>query len=173
VTLAAGVAPLTQLLPGDLSDTSTQCAVQSGPYKWSMPGLVQALTCVDPNLSGGYIYAFQMNSYAHFVAAWQNFNTWWGFNASAAQASCPPQGTGSTAEGITKWNDPYFPQQTGQSLECEWVGTNSDEPAFAYSYPTEDTFMTAQGAANSTFSALNTWWMDSAAPAVSPSPSAP
>jgi hypothetical protein len=174
-TLAAGVATLTQLLPGDMADTSTECTASPGPYRWNMPGLVQALNCTDPSLSGGSIYAFQMNSSASYLTTWQSFNKWWGLDVSTAQTSCPPQGTSTSAQGITDWNNKYFPQMNGQALECSWVGSNDNynQPAYVYSYPTEDAFIEAVGAPDSSFSALDNWWTNNAVPAASPRPSAP
>jgi hypothetical protein len=175
VALASNVAPLTQLLPGDLSDTTTECSTYKGPFDWSMPGLAQALTCTDPSLSGGYIYAYQMDSSTNYVTAWQNFNTYWKFDVSSAGTgtACPP--TGSNDRGITPWHSSWFPYVNSQVLECAWVGANGtyNKPAYTYAYPTEDAFITVVAAPNSAFDALNTWWTTYSAPAASPSPSAP
>jgi hypothetical protein len=175
LTLAAGVASLTQLLPGDLSDTTTECSAYKGPFDWSMPGLAQALTCTDPSLSGGYIYAYQMDSSTNYVTAWQNFNKYWAFDVSSTGTACPPTGSNGRGRGITPWHSSWFPYVNGQVLECAWVGANGtyNRPAYTYAYPTEDAFITVVAAPNSAFDALNTWWTTYAAPAASPSPAAP
>lgn len=63
-------------------------------------------------------------------------------------------------------------------LECQYAGagTAQAEPAYAWTYPTENAFIVAQGAPDSTFGALSTWWMRDVTPrstltvtAVSPS----
>jgi hypothetical protein len=57
-------------------------------------------------------------------------------------------------------------------IECEWVGTGSiqNEPAYTWTFPTENAFIVGQGAANSTFSALDTWWTNNSQPLTAPSP---
>ncbi len=57
-------------------------------------------------------------------------------------------------------------------LECEWVGTGStlNEPAYTWTFPTENTFIVAQGGPDTTFSALDNWWTEKASPLASPSP---
>src|SRR6266567_3067685 len=57
-TLAAGVAPLVQLLPGDIDDPATQCQNDPPPWPWDMPGRVAALNCTDPGLAKGKVYAY-------------------------------------------------------------------------------------------------------------------
>lgn len=171
-TLAAGVAPLTELLPSDIDDPATQCTAMTPPYQWNMPGLVKALSCTDPGLPNGQVYAFQMNSFANFEATWRNFNKWWPFNNSTAGTSCPP----SKAAGTVPWNDKYFPASSGQVLECERVassgGGSGTQPAYTWTFPTEDAFIVAQGASGSSFSALDSWWTNNAEPLNSPSPRA-
>jgi hypothetical protein len=53
-------------------------------------------------------------------------------------------------------------------LECAW---DSGQPAYIWTFPTEDAFIVAVGA--STFSALDSWWKKNQQPLNSPSPSAP
>lgn len=169
--LAAGVTPLTQLLPSDIYDPATQCTLMTPPFPWNMPGLVQALSCTDPGLPQGQVYAFQMNSFANFETSWQNFNKWWPFDNSTAGTSCPPPSGG---HGIVSWNDKFFPSRTGQVLECQEVGSSvGSSPAYAWAYPTEAAFIVAQGAPGSSFSALDSWWTNNAEPLNSPSPKAP
>ncbi len=166
-----GLASLTSLLPQDIDDPATQCKPQSAPFNWTMPGLVQALTCTDPGLPSGYVYAYQVKTAADYQTSWANYNKWWGFTTSSAGANCPP-GNSTSAQGITAWHDNFFPARTGQVLECEWVGTGStlNEPAYTWTFPTENAFIVGQGAANSTFSALDTWWTNNASPLSSPTP---
>jgi hypothetical protein len=171
VNTSTGLAPLTSLLPQDLDDPATQCKPQSPPYNWTMPGLVQALTCTDPGLPNGYVYAYQVKTAADYRTSFANYNKWWGFDTSTAGSNCPP-GNSTSAQGTTSWHDNFFPARDGQVLECEWVGTGStlNEPAYTWTFPTENTFIVGQGAAHSTFSALDTWWTNNASPLTSPSP---
>jgi hypothetical protein len=169
--LAPGVASLTQLLPFDVDQPDTECQPIQPPYHWVNPGLVQALSCNDPGLSGGTVYAYQMDSTADFQAAFKNFNKWWGFDFTAAGTNCPPA---AGKQGTVGWNDKYFPQRPNQSLECSMVGSGSAAaPAYAYAYPTEDAFILAQAAPGTTFKTLDAWWTNNAGPAVSPTPETP
>ncbi len=168
--LAAGVVPLTDVLPADVDDPATQChaAPTAG---WTNPGLVQALQCSDPGLPGGTLYAYQTNSFANYQTAWANFNSWVGFDASSAQSTCPP--TGTDGQGTTGWHSTnnFYPERQGQVLECATVGTSSsNEPAYAWTFPTEDAFVIAQAAPGTTFSALDSWWTNNVVPLTSPSP---
>jgi hypothetical protein len=169
--LAAGVASLTQLLPADIDQPDTECAPMKPPYHWDNPGLVQALSCTDPGLSGGTVYAYQLDSAADFTAAFRNFNKWWGLDFAKAGTNCPPA---AGQQGTVGWNDKFFPQRPNQSLECSMVGSGSSAgPAYAYAYPTEDAFILAQAAPGTTFTALDTWWTNNAGPSASPTPAAP
>jgi hypothetical protein len=152
--LAKGVSPLLQLLPQDITDPTTQCQAVKKPYSWSMPGLVSALACSDPDLPNGYVDGYQMNSRASFDAAWRNFNTWWGFNSSGAQTSCPP--SSDSAQGLESWHSQDFPTMQDQVLECQ-MGTGS-APVYVWTLPTQDTFLIAVGGNGSSFKALNSWW---------------
>ncbi len=170
-TLPANIAPLTELLPSDMADVSTDCSPLNKPYNWSMPGLVTALSCRDPNLpQGSLLNAFQLDSAKDFETAWHNFNTWWPFNISNAGPDCPP---GSSGEGTFPFNDKYFPGANGQVLECEVVHTSSNGnlPGYAWAYPTDYTFIIAECPSSTSFSTLNYWWTHDSAPGSSPSPS--
>jgi hypothetical protein len=159
-TRRPGVAPLVQLLPSDLPDPATEChAVKPS---WTMPGLVQALACVDPGLPGGSVFAYQTDSQANYQTSWTNFNRWFGFDASTAASACPP--AGSSTDGITDWFNPSsgLPARSGQVLEC--ATTTGGQPVYAWTFPTEDAFIIAQGRAGMTLSALNSWWENAAAP---------
>ena len=169
-TLAAGVADLKQLLPGDLGGTATQCQSIKPPYSWKMPGLVQALGCSDPDLPGGIVIAYQVDSSADFLTSWQNFDKWWNFDPSSAGNTCPP--SGSNGEGTYGFYNSYFPSTDNQVVQCQWVGPKGDKPAYAWAYPTEDAFFLAVGAEGSAFPALDNWWTNHSLPAASPSPSA-
>ncbi len=168
---STGLASLTSLLPQDIDDPATQCKAQSPPFNWTMPGLVQALTCTDPGLPSGYVYAYQVKTAADYQTTFANYNKWWGFDTSTAGSNCPP-GNSTSAQGTTAWHDNFFPARDGQVLECEWVGTGStlNEPAYTWTFPTENAFIVGQGAANTAFSALDTWWTNNASPLASPTP---
>jgi hypothetical protein len=169
--LAQGVASLSQLLPADVDQPDTECEPLKAPYHWVNPGLVQALSCNDPGLSGGTVYAYQLDSAADFAAAFKNFNKWWGLDFSKAGTNCPPA---AGEQGTVGWNDKFFPQRANQSLECSMVGSGTSAgPAYAYAYPTEDAFILAQAAPGTSFKDLDTWWTNNAGPAVSPTPEAP
>jgi hypothetical protein len=168
--LAAGVAPLVQLLPSDIDDPATQCTDMSPPFQWKMPGLVRALSCTDPGLPKGQIYAFQVNSYDNFLTTWKNYNKWWGIASLNPGSNCPPASGGA---GTVGFHNSFFKSRPGQVLECETVGSGSaSQPAYTWAYPTEDAFIVAQGADGSSFSALDKWWTSASGPSNSPSPSA-
>jgi len=166
-TLPASITPLVHLLPSDINDFETECQNQTAaqlPFKAT--GLVSALKCVDPGLKNGTVFAFQTDSAHDYVTTWNAFNKWWGFTPSSAGTSCPPSGSGSNAQGVTGWNSGQYPAHGGQEVECQYVtsGTSSStaasnlEPDYVWSYPTEWAFIDAQGAAGSSFSAMQTWW---------------
>ena len=174
--LAPGVAPLVQLLPSDVNLANCKTAPAA---LWANPGLVKALQCTDSGLPNGVISAYQMNSSADYQMAFANFNTAVGFPTSPPPTSgCPP--TGSSSQGITPWDDTganepgYFPVRSGQVLECGLVGSGSvvNQPGYAWTFPSEDAFITAVGAPNTTFAALDSWWTNNADPSASPSPAA-
>ena len=165
--LPAGLASLTQLLPAVLDDPSIQCTTLTPPYHWSMTGVVGALACDQvPGLTNGAVYAYQLASASDYQAAWQAYNTWWGFDGADAGSSCPPPNT--TSQATQGYFNKFYPQHSGQVLECEEVSGN--EPAYTWTVPSENAFIVAQGAAGSTFSALDSWWTSSATPSAAPSP---
>jgi hypothetical protein len=169
--LPAGVAPLTELLPGDLDDPASQCSPHTP--KFTPVGLVRGVLCDDPGLPNGSVEAFQMDSFANYQKSWANFNKWWGFTSYTPGSSCPPSGSDHlTAEGTTTWYDDFYPQRQGQVLECEWTGTgnNPNDPAFAWTFPTENAFIVAWGGDNVAFSTLQTWWTNNGQPLASPTP---
>lgn len=165
-SLPPGVAPLTQLLPSDIDDPAAQCQAHTPQFR--VPGLIQALNCIDPGLPGGNVFAYQANGPANYQTALLNFNTYYSFYISSAGSTCPPIGTSQQAEGTIPWHDSYFPSRTGQLLECAF---DNGQPTYIWTLPTEDAFIVAIGA--TTFSALNSWWTKNQQPLNSPSPSAP
>ncbi len=174
VPTTSGVASLDSLLPGDLDDPSSQCSPNTP--KWTLYGEVQGIVCTDPGLTNGSVQAYQMNSYANYVKSWESFNKWWGFTSYTPGSTCPPTGSDHlTAEGSTTWYDKYFPSRQGQVFECEWTGTgnNPNDPAIAWSFPTENAFIIAWAGDNTAFSALQTWWLDNVTQISSPTPAPP
>ena len=162
-TLAAGVTPLTQLLPSDIGDPTTQCSAIK-KTDWSSPGIVTALSCDDKYLPNGYVNGYQMNNRADFDKAWSNFNSWSSFDESTAGANCPASST--SAQGLTPWNSKSFPSMQGQVLEC-WTGSNA-APIYVWAMPSQDAFFIAVGADGSSFKDLDTWWTESSLPANPP-----
>jgi hypothetical protein len=172
-TLAAGVAPLIQLLPGDIDDPATQCQPDPPPYGFDMPGRVEALACTDPGLpKGSQLYAYQLDNHADFEATWRSFNKVIGFSGTAAGPDCPPaKGGQGTAPMRAKW----FPPRPGQLLECVTVRDNNGppQPVYTWTLPTQDAFIAAVGPPNSSFAALDAWFASRSMPLASPTPSAP
>jgi hypothetical protein len=170
--LAAGVAPLAQLLPGDIDDPATQCQNDPPPYSWDMTGRVAALTCSDPGLpKGTEVHAYQLDSQAHFEAAWQSFNKVIGFSSADAGSDCPPaKGGQGTAPMHSKW----FPPRAGQVFECLTVADDNGkpQPVITWTFPTEDTFIAVVGPDNSSFAPQMTWFGSASMPLASPSPEA-
>ncbi|MGH3257202.1 MAG: hypothetical protein ACRDOU_17705 [Streptosporangiaceae bacterium] len=172
LALAAGIAPLTQLLPSDVNPAN--CNVIKQKAGWGTPGLVTSLNCYDSALPKGRIYGYQFDSSADYRASWSDFNTWWPFKPPSG-SGCPPS-SGDT-QGMTPWFDTdsggngFYPTTTGQTLECGSLGSNDNQPAYAWSFPTEDAYIVALGNPNMSLSALQTWWASNADPNQSPSPS--
>jgi hypothetical protein len=171
-TLAAGVAPLIQLLPGDIDDPATQCQPDPPPYGFDMPGRVEALVCTDPGLpKGTQVYAYQLDNHADYEATWRSFNKVIGFSGTDAGPNCPPaKGGQGTAPMHAKW----FPPRPGQLLECVTVRDNNGppQPVYTWTLPTEDAFLAAVGPPNSSFAALDTWFASASMPLASPTPAA-
>ena len=170
--LAPGVAPVAELLPADVNPATCTPKPKTG---WANPGLVTSLSCSDSGVSiktSNVIYAYQLNSTANYQSALANFNTWAGFSTNAT-SSCPPAG-GATI-GETAWNDTqvhnWFPVTSGQIIECGTV--NNNEPTYAWTFPTDDAYIIVFGDSNSKFSSLDSWWVNNAEPAASPTPAKP
>ena len=170
-TLAAGVAPLIQLLPGDIDDPATQCQPDPPPYGFDMPGRVEALVCTDPGLpKGSQVYAYQLDNHADYEATWQSFNKVIGFDSANAGPNCPPAKGGV---GTFPTDSKMFPHRSGQVLWCVMVDVgNGPQPVYTWTLPSEDAFFVAAGAPKSSFAALDKWWSNSSLPMTAPSPSA-
>ena len=172
LSLAPGIAPLDQLLPSDVNPAN--CNVIKEKAGWGTPGLVKALNCYDSALPNGRIYGYQFDSSANYKASWSDFNTWWPFSPPSG-SGCPP--SGSNTQGMLPWYDTgsngngFYPATSGQTLECGFLGTNGNQPAYAWSFPTEDAYIVALGNPNMSLSGLQTWWAANADPNSSPSPS--
>jgi hypothetical protein len=149
-------AQLLQLLPGDPIQNEHECHAASPPGQWRMPGLIQAIRCVDPHLPGGNIYAFQLDNAVHFQAALRNFNSWWKFLPSAAGSACPPTGISG---GMVSLSNSAVPEADRQVLECgmQMPSRYGVVPAYALSFPANDAFVVAQGSSTASFSELNNW----------------
>jgi hypothetical protein len=152
---AAESRTVAQLMPADIPQSS-DCQPFTPPVT-GLVGMSAALECLDPSLSGGTIFGLQFNSATSYATSVTAFNNWLGFDASTADATCPPT---SAAEGTAAWYDDGFPQLAGQIVECLTVGTAHDIPDFSWFYPDQDAIFDAQGPAHSTLLSLSTWWTD-------------
>jgi hypothetical protein len=163
---ASGIATLTQLLPAGIPASACSDANPTS-YNFAIVGSKQVLSCQKGNWS---VVAFQMDSSADYATTWQNFNKWIGHQPSSAGSTCPP---GSSGQGTVPWSNKYFPQRNGQSLECgTYYSGGTPFPAYAWSFPTEDTFMWVLGNAGTSWSELDTWWKANQTQATAPSPPA-
>jgi len=163
---ASGIATLTQLLPAGIPASACSDANPTS-YNFAIVGSKQVLSCQKGNWS---VVAFQMDSSADYATTLQNFNKWIGHQPSSAGSTCPP---GSSGQGTVPWSNKYFPQRNGQSLECgTYYSGGTPFPAYAWSFPTEDTFMWVLGNAGTSWSELDTWWKANETQAAAPSPPA-
>lgn len=147
---------LVQLLPGSLNQNEKECHLTSAPQQWAAPGLVLAMHCTAPELEGGNIYAYQLDSISDFQSASQNFNRWWNFPSTYAKGTCPPSGT---AKGQKNLSGSDLPEADRVVLECGMymIGARSMAPAYAMSFPANDALVIALGAPGSSYSALAYW----------------
>jgi hypothetical protein len=160
---------LAQLLPGGISEDEKEWgSTAPSTDLWSMPGLVQALHCTDPRLKDGNVYAYQLASAADFRTAWQNFNQWWGFRAGDAGNECPPTGE---SKGIITFGASDL-ANNAPVTECGRLTLSPGHatPAYAWTFPTNDAFVIAQGAPDATFSALVSWLNHHPAQSTLPTP---
>jgi hypothetical protein len=150
------------LLPGDLRGNGHGCHAAGPPSQWQMPGLVEALHCTDPGLTGGNVYAYQLDNPPDLQSAWQNFNQWWGFISDAAGTTCPPI---KKAYGLVSAKGAGLPEADRELTECGTVlNGNSYVPVFAWDWPDSDAFVIAEGASGSSFPELVSWLIHPAAP---------
>jgi hypothetical protein len=164
------VAPLAQLLPGDIGDPTTQCQNDPPPYSWDMTGRVAALMCNDPGLGKGKIYAYQMDSQADYQTTWLSYSKVAGFTETIPGQDCPPaKGHAGTFPTDSK----MFPHQAGQVLWCAMADVgNGPQPTYTWTLPGEDAFFVALGAPNSSFAAMDNWWRNNSLPSNAPTPAA-
>ena len=171
-TLAAGVAPLVQLLPGDIDDPATQCHNDPPPWPWVMTGHVAALACTDPGLpKGTKVYAYQLDNQADYEATWQSYNKVIGFTSANQGSNCPPA---KGDAGTSGFHSDFFPSRSGQVLECIMLTDSnggSPQPLYTWTFPTENAILAAVGPPNSSFAALKAWFASASMPLASPSPS--
>jgi hypothetical protein len=167
---AAGVAPLMQLLPGDIDDPATQCQNDPPPYNWDVTGRVAAVQCIDPGLpKGSELHAYQLDNEADYLASWQSFNKVAGFKAADAGSECPPAKGG---QGTASMHSRWFPPRAGQVFECLTVPDDNGkpQPLIAWTFPTENTYVAVLGPSNSSFGPLLDWFGSASMPTASPTP---
>jgi len=157
---AAGGAPLSQLLPDDVS----ACTGNVNPPP-GMTGLKTVLGCND-NRIGGEVFAYQFDNNADYQASLAAFNRAEAFDLSTASSNCPP--TNSTDTGVVAWHSTTYPATPGQQLECAYLVVSSASAARQASYlwtaPTENAFFHAVAGSSLTMSSLDKWWSNHAGP---------
>jgi hypothetical protein len=164
---AGTIAPLAQLLPADIPVSS---CFNDNPanYNFAIVGAQQVYDCQSGNWQ---VTGFQMDSHADYMTTLQNFNSWIAFNPSAVGTSCPP--LGNSPGGTVPWSNKYFPQQSGQTLECwTYYSGGSPFPSYAWEFPSENAFLWATGNAGTSWSELDAWWKANETQAAAPSPPA-
>jgi hypothetical protein len=162
-TPASSIAPLAQLLPSDIPVSS---CFNDNPanYNFTIVGATKVYDCQSGNWQ---VTAFQMDSSAHYMTTLQNFNSWIAFNPSAVGTNCPP--LGNSPGGSVPWSNKYFPQQSGQTLECwTYYSGGSPFPSYAWGFPSENAFLWATGNAGTSWPQLNTWWQANETQAAAP-----
>jgi serine/threonine protein kinase len=162
-----GIAPLARLLPRDTQVKRCESFTKTSFFNFKIPGHAHVVDCGYPN-ENPTIVAIQTDTYAHYLTAWQNFKNWVGINPSAADPKCPPQG--GKSQGIVPWSNKYFPQRNGQMLVCfTYFSGGSPFADYAWSFPTEHTFIWASAVLGTSFSTLDTWWKANETQAAPPS----
>jgi hypothetical protein len=162
--------PLVQLLPGDVDDPATQCQSYPSP-DWNTTGATGSYECVDPGLPGNNndVFAFQFDTYAHYLASWAAFNQVINFTSISKGSSCPPPS--GDAAGTTQWKNQWFPYRDGQVLECGTIGSGSTEqPEYIWTFPTENAYVWARGGPGTTMSSLDKWWSNNPMNTPTPTP---
>ena len=121
-----------------------------------MHGLELELRCDVPELSGGNVYAYQLDNVIDYNTAWNNFNHWWGFLPSLAGTMCPPK---DGKDGIVTWTTGDLPPDSRPVQECGMQKPSHDDtvPAYVWGYPSIGAFVLAQGAPGSSFATLHSW----------------
>jgi hypothetical protein len=147
---------LIRLIPGGVPLSPQECHAVAPSNLWTMPGLVLELHCNVPELSGGNIYAYQLDNASDYKTAWQNFNQWWDFSPAGASTTCPPKGA---KEGIVTWASSDLPEASRPVQECgmQTPSPGKTVPAYAWGYPSIGAFVLAQGPSGSSFAALHSW----------------
>ena len=156
VQALSSIQSITPLVPGTLSQNPDAChRTAAPPHQWNAHGLLQVLHCTDSNLKGGDVYIYQLDNLADSSASWQSFNRWWKF-PSAAGADCPPSGA---VKGRKTLSGSQLPEADRVVLECGLLtlGSGGSVPVYAYSFPAINLLVIAQGATDSSFSALDFW----------------
>ncbi len=153
-TLAAGEKKLKVLLPVDVNDAASECIPGTG-IKFTHPGLVTATYCNPTDLGNGVILGYQFDNPADYNTAWTSFNKIVAQFGTASSADCPPP-SGDKEGGPTEWHGNNFAQRSGQVLEC-YTNTKG-AVVYAWTYPTENSFLVAVAPSGWTFTQLNTWW---------------
>jgi hypothetical protein len=166
-----GVISLTNLLPVGIDDPATECQAASAPYPWDMTGVVQATACgTVPGLPNGSLFAVQLDSAADYQSAWNSYNESVGFDAEGetVEDTCPPKNAND--EGTIGYQAPGFPGQSGQVLECL---DSNNTPAYTWTLPTERAIFVVVGGQGTSLAAMQSWWINEASPAASPSSPSP
>ena len=96
------MAPLIQLLPGDIDDPATQCQNDPPPYGWDMPGRVAALVCTDPGLPKGTGLRVPAGQPGRLRGHLAELNKVVGFSGADAGPDCPPAKGGEGTAPMTR-----------------------------------------------------------------------
>ena len=154
---------LAKYLPIDL-DPPTDCVTNTG-VPTGVTNLAATLSCngpaatgSDPGLPGGTIFAYQFTSATTFQQGLAAYNTFKNFDPTTATHTCPP--TTATSDGVETWNNPSNTLSgTVECLDVQDTGSTVTMPSYIWTIPAQNIIMTATGAKNTTFAALNTWFL--------------
>jgi len=147
---------LIKLIPGGVALRPQECQSVAPSNPWTMRGLLMELRCDVPELSGGNVYAYQLDNVTEYNTTWNNFNQWWGFLPSLAGTMCPPK---DGKNGIVTWTTGDLPPGSRPVQECGIQKSSRGDtvPAYVWGYPSIGAFVLAQGAPGSSFAALHSW----------------
>lgn len=167
VTLSPS-AQLAQMLPADIRHPSTECQKQD-PNNLTISALpahtlpvpaakLRVLYCQDPGLKGTLagIWVYQTDSF-DYADTWAAFNSQWRFDPTKATKSCPP----IQNDGVTQWHNREFPVNPTQEVECADDNVPSHQeplPMYLWTYPTQNTFIFAQGSLGQPINSFDKWW---------------